>query len=109
MPGRVLIVHQGALGDLIAVLPVFDRIRDTGAAVDAAVDSRFGPLLRRLAGIGRHVPTDAGAFSSLYGGAVDARVAADLDRYDGVLVFAFADTLAASIRRYWDLLWACPC
>jgi heptosyltransferase-3 len=93
-----LVIHPGALGDVICALPPILRFLGGSDSVDFAVDSRWGPLLQRLNAAGRWYPLESARFADLFSTASGSRLAPLLRSYGRIVAFSFSETLERALR-----------
>lgn len=99
MPKRLLIAHQGALGDFIVTFPVLRGLRQYFSRIDAICRTTFGQLANHLGIVDRYYPVDAARFASLYTNRIDQKVIELILSYDRVLLFSFSDTLERAFQN----------
>ena len=96
---NLLIIHQGALGDFIAIFPAIHRLSDRFDRVDVACQSQLGKLAQYLGLAARRYPLEGASFSSLYTDQPDPEIKARLGRYDQVILFSSSTELEQSLRH----------
>jgi len=100
---KILIIHQGALGDFIMTFPIMIELRKTHFQVDALCQKKLGDLARKLNLIERSFPLESAAFAPLYGGLsdrIDLQTATFLQSYDRIILFSFSRSLQANMERF---------
>jgi ADP-heptose:LPS heptosyltransferase len=95
---KLLIIHQGALGDFIATFPAIILLRNRFNPIDAYCQGKLSKLAQTLRMIDNGFPIEAPHFSSLYSGAVHAEVKRILKTYDHIILFSFSTQLEQSIK-----------
>jgi heptosyltransferase III len=85
---RTLIVHDGALGDVLLSLPCITAIGTHPALIDAVCRSDVGRLLKASAVVHGAFSSDSSVFSSWYAGRPDNAAQELLGCYGRVFVFA---------------------
>ena len=96
---RLLIIHHGALGDVITTFPAILRLRRSFGSIDALVRGGLGKLAAELKVIDRWFALEAAAFASLYAGSVDPAVKSLLCAYDSIVLFSFSRELQETINK----------
>jgi ADP-heptose:LPS heptosyltransferase len=96
---NLILIHQGALGDFIAIFPAIHRLSDRYDRVDVICQSQLGKLGQHLGLISRWFPLESASFSSLFAGQPDPEISARLSDYDQVLVFSASAELEQSLHR----------
>lgn len=94
---RLLILHQGALGDFITTFPALLGLRRYYSHIAAICRPRFGGLAEHLKLIDNYFSIDAACFASLYTERIDHQAEDLLNRYDAILLFTFSPDLEASV------------
>jgi ADP-heptose:LPS heptosyltransferase len=94
----LLIVHPGALGDVLVTAPVIARLRKRFQRIDALCQGTIGKLARALGVIDGYMPFEASGWASLYAGHPDARTARLLTPYSDIILFSLGETLSEAIR-----------
>ncbi len=101
-PSRSLVIHPGALGDVICALPSVQRFLGGSDTVDFAVDGRWGPLLQRLNAAGRCYPLESARFADLFSTVSRSWLAPLLRPYDRIVAFSLSETLEIALRRCYE-------
>jgi ADP-heptose:LPS heptosyltransferase len=96
---RLLVVHQGALGDFIVTFPLLLLLRSLFARVDAVCRSSFGPLALHLGVIDAYRPVEAAGFATFFTDAPSPEWGDWLGSYHRLLLFSFSEELAQRLRR----------
>ena len=96
---RLLIAHQGALGDFIVTFPLLRGLQQYFSSIDAICRTTFGQLANHLGIVDRYYPVDAARFASLYTNSIDQKVVELIASYDRVLLFSFSDTLKQAVQN----------
>lgn len=94
---RLLVVHQGALGDTVLGFPVLRLLRDVFARIDLGGSGAVGRLARHLGLVEATLSTESSGFASLYGRPSES-ILQRIAGYDEVLLFSFSSALAESVR-----------
>ncbi len=98
LPPKLLIIHQGALGDFVMTFPAIRRLRKQFNQIDAFCQDKLGKMAQELRVIDNCFPIEAPYFSSLYSNTVDSRTASIFQAYDKIVIFSFSTQLEQSIR-----------
>lgn len=96
---NLLIIHQGALGDFVAIFPVICRLRAGFNRVDVVCQSHLGKLAQYLGLVTCWYPLEGASFSSLYTDQPDPEIKARLGRYDPVILFSSSTELERSLQH----------
>ena len=95
---NLLIIHQGALGDVIAIFPAIDLLSDRFKHVDVICQSQLGKLAQYLGLARSWYPLEGASFSSLYSDQPDPELRTRLLRYDRVILFSSSSALEQSLQ-----------
>jgi hypothetical protein len=95
-PGRrrLLILHQGALGDFIVAFPILALLRNVFPIVDAVCRSSFGPAAVHLGIIDDYRSLETADFATIYTDSPSPGWADWLSSYERILLFSFSEELA---------------
>ena len=96
---RLLIIHQGALGDLVTLFPVFQSLRCDYPAIDAVCQKKIGTLAGYLNLIDRDFPVESAVFASLFSDRLHPRLASLFGAYETILLFSSNPDMEAPIKR----------
>ena len=94
---RLLILHQGALGDFITTFPALLGLRHHYSHIAAICRTQFGSLAAHLELIDEYFSIDAACFASFYTERICPQATELLNRFDAILLFTFSSDLEASI------------
>jgi len=97
-PHRVLVIHQGALGDFILTFPALALLKHQIGPVDVLCRSGLGRVADRLGLSECHYSIDAAAFVSLFTTAVDHPASRILSAYDTILLLSFSESVEDALR-----------
>ncbi len=81
MNEKLLIIHQGAIGDIVSIFPAIIRLKEKFCRIDAICKKSIGELACSLKLIEIFYPVEAAFFSSVFSGKADSRII----RYSPVL------------------------
>ena len=98
LPQKLLMIHQGALGDFVMAFPAIRRLRKQFNQIDAFCQDKLGKMAQELRVIDKWFPIEAPYFSSLFSNMVDSRTASIFQAYDKIAIFSFSTQLEQSIR-----------
>lgn len=98
---NLLVLHQGALGDLVLTFPAFRKVRMKYSRIDAICRNQLGKLAEYLHIFDKCFPLESSFFTALW--ADDAQADSSLRLffapYDAVLLFSFSAALEISLRK----------
>jgi ADP-heptose:LPS heptosyltransferase len=96
---RLLIIHQGALGDIILTFPAIIRLQKYYDAIDILCQSGIGRLTKALGIVETCYPLEAAHVSSLFTDRVDSKIRILLRPYTNIILFTFSDQLKQTIHH----------
>jgi len=96
---RLLIIHQGALGDFILTFPAISRLQRYYHPIDVLCQNQQGQLAKSLGLAQNCYPSEAAYFASLFSDRIDPKIKAILAQYEHIILFTRSDDLAQSIKR----------
>lgn len=97
-PPALLIVHQGALGDLVCIFPIIVALRRRFHPVGILCQEHLGRLAASEGLVEAWFPIEAAWTASLFTGAAGLDARRLLAPYAHFLVFSRSETLAASLQ-----------
>jgi len=98
-PPALLIVHQGALGDLVCIFPVIVALRRHFRPVGILCQEHLGRLAAAEGLVETWFPIEAAWTASLFTGAAGLEARRFFAPYTNFLVFSRSETLAACLQR----------
>ena len=96
---RLLIIHQGALGDFILTFPAIIRLQKYYDFIDALCQSGIGKLAKALGLVENWYPLEAAYVASLFTDEIDSKIKTFLTSYTNIILFTFSDQLEQTIRH----------
>ena len=96
---RLLIIHQGALGDFVVTFPILKALRTTIPRIDGICRSSFGRLAVDLGVLDASYPLESARFASLYTDRIDPEVVTLMSTYRSILLFSFSELLERSVKK----------
>jgi ADP-heptose:LPS heptosyltransferase len=99
---KLLIIHQGALGDVVLTFPAIIALRKKFGRIDMLCQSQLGNLAAKLGLIEKWYPLEAAYFSSLFSDQIDRKIKDLICSYTTILVFSFSCDLKKSISQITD-------
>ncbi|MBI5578962.1 MAG: glycosyltransferase family 9 protein [Deltaproteobacteria bacterium] len=98
----LLIVHQGALGDLVCIFPVIAALRRYFCPVGILCQEHLGRLAAAEGLVEAWFPIEAAWTASLFAGAAGLEARRLLAPYTHFLVFSRSQTLVSALQRIGD-------
>ena len=96
---ELLIIHQGALGDFVAIFPAIIRLKKYYQQVDVLCQTQLGKLAAKLDLVRQWYPLEAASFASLYTDEIDHSVKSAFKRYAKIVLFSRSRQLEQSLNR----------
>ena len=98
-PQKLLIVHQGALGDVITIFPVIIRLRRRFDGIDILCQNQLGKLAKELGLVDQCFPLEGAWAASLFADQPDQRTKTLLSPYAKVVLFSFSRELEHTLNQ----------
>lgn len=98
-PAALLIVHQGALGDLVCIFPVIAALRRHFRPVGILCQEHLGRLAAAEGLVAAWFPIEAAWTASLFAGEAGGEARHLLAAYTHFLVFSRSESLGSSLQR----------
>ena len=96
---KLLIIHQGALGDIILTFPVIIRLQKYYDPIDVLCQSGIGKLTKALGLVETWYPLEAAYVSSLFTDQIDSKIKKILKPYTHIILFTLSDQLEQTIHH----------
>ncbi len=96
---KLLIIHQGALGDVVLTFPTIIALRQNYDRIDILCQSQIGKLAVRLGLVDKTYPLEAAYFATLFSDQVDVKVKDLINSYTRILIFSFSSDLENTINQ----------
>ena len=96
---KLLIIHQGALGDFILIFPALIRLQKYYDVIDVLCQSGIGKLAASLGLVKKWYPLEAAYVASLFTDRIDSKIKTLLTPYANILLFTLSDQLEQTIRQ----------
>lgn len=97
MHEKLLIIHQGALGDVVSIFPAIFRLKERFPVIDVICKKSIGELLSLLKLTNKFYPAESAFFSSVFSGKADPRIADIFRTYDEIIIFSYSQELETII------------
>jgi ADP-heptose:LPS heptosyltransferase len=98
----LLIIHQGALGDVVMTFPAIIALRKKFGRIDILCQGQLGKLAAGLGLVDKAYPLESAYFAALFSKPVDKKIKTLLNAYSTILLFSFASELKKTIRQISD-------
>ncbi len=86
---KLLIIHQGALGDIILTFPAIIRLQDYYDPIDVLFQSKIGKLTKALGLVEKWYPLEAAYVSSLFTDQIHSKIKKILKPYTHIIFVYF--------------------
>ncbi len=93
---KLLIIHQGALGDFVLTFPALNCLKHAYHQVDAICQGKLGRIAQELNLVENWYPLESAAFASLYlddFSLIAPKVRTMLQAYDQIVLFSYSQQL----------------
>jgi len=97
MQEKLLIIHQGAIGDIVSIFPAIIRLKEKFCQIDAICKKSIGELAYSLKLTDKFYPVEAAFFSSVFSGKTDPRTVDIFRSYDEIILFSYSQELESII------------
>jgi len=98
----LLIIHQGALGDVVLTFPAIMALRQKFCRIDILCQGQLGNLAVKLGLIDKSYPLEAAYFATLFSESIAEKIKDIMAGYSTILLFSFAADLKKSISQITD-------
>ncbi len=96
---KLLIVHHGALGDIVATFSAVIRLKEIFSRIDLLCQRKLGQLAQSLNVVDGWFSLEAAAFASLYSSVVNPEVKQTLQSYHAIIIFSRSRQLQYAIKK----------
>ena len=96
---KLLVIHQGALGDLIVTFPGILRLKREYGQIDVLCQGHLGRLTQYLDIADHAYPIESAAFATLFSGSPEKRMIHLVKSYDAILLFSFSSDLENNLNK----------
>jgi ADP-heptose:LPS heptosyltransferase len=93
----ILVIHQGALGDVVSTFPALLRLKKSYASLSIICQSNIGQLAQEFNVADKWFPLEAAAFATLYSGRIDPIVKNILRPYGKIIHFSRSRSLEKTL------------
>jgi ADP-heptose:LPS heptosyltransferase len=98
----LLIIHQGALGDVVLTFPAIIALRQKFCRIDILCQGQLGNLAVKLGLIDKSYPLEAAYFATLFSKPVDEKIKNIMAGYTTILLISFSADLKRSLSQITD-------
>ncbi|MFH1075302.1 MAG: glycosyltransferase family 9 protein [Pseudomonadota bacterium] len=97
----VLVIHQGALGDLVCAFPALSLLKNNieSASLGILCESRVGALTVHLGIVDHYLPLERACFASLFSSAPSTEASDIIRRYSRIIVVSFSEKLVETLNK----------
>ena len=100
MREKVLVIHQGALGDLVLNFPALLSLKqEKKASVGLLCSGELGKIAHELNVVEAHFPLESARFCSLFSEKMTPVVKEFINNYDIIILISFSDTIEGRLRQ----------
>lgn len=94
---RILVIHHGALGDVVSTFPALLRLKKLYGSIAIICQSSIGQLAREFDIVDKWFPLEAAAFATLYSGQIDPVIKNILLSYGKIILFSRSRSLEKTL------------
>ena len=100
MSEKILVIHQGALGDVILSFPAILALKQQkNACISLLCNHQIGKMAHELMVVDAHFSIESARFCSLFSKAISHDMKYFIDHYETVLYIGFSDEIADQVRQ----------
>ncbi len=99
-PGKVFVIHHGALGDLVTAFPLFQALKAAGFWTHLLCQGHLGALAQTLGLVQKAHALESAHFASLFREAPDGRAEEAVAACDLVLALSGSEALVSGLSRF---------
>lgn len=97
---KILVIRYGALGDLIATLPVLQSLKQSGYYVTLAGNGQYREFFLRYGYVDEFIPSDGGFFLPLFAGEPESAVSRYLKKFEVILAYTDkTETFSEALKK----------
>jgi ADP-heptose:LPS heptosyltransferase len=96
---KLLIIHQGALGDFVLIFPAVIRLHRYFDEIDALCQSGLGKLAESLGIVRSWHPLESAPVATLFSDTIDPKIKVVLTSYKTIILFTISKRLEQNIRH----------
>ncbi|MDM8536840.1 glycosyltransferase family 9 protein [Desulfobacterales bacterium HSG17] len=96
----LLIIHQGAFGDLVLTFPAIGILKKYYNTIDGICQAQLGKLACHLDIFHKYIPLESALASSLYSDNINKKIKKIINLYDDVILFSFSRQLEKNINSF---------
>ena len=94
---RILVIHHGALGDVVSTFPALLRLKQLYGSIEIICQSNIGQLARELNIVDQWFPLEAAAVATLYSSRIDPMFKNNLLSYHKIILFSRSRSLEKTL------------
>jgi ADP-heptose:LPS heptosyltransferase len=99
---NLLIIHQGALGDLVLTFPAIIALHEKFNTIDILCQGQLGKLATKLGLVDKAYSLETAYFATLFSDEIDEKIKDLIRNYASILVFSFSSDLKDSLSQITD-------
>ena len=99
---RLLIIHQGAIGDVVLTFASIIALRKQFGRIDLLCQGQIGKMAAKLGLVDTAYPLEAAVFATLFSGRADTTIKDFIRSYTKIVVFSFSVELEKAINEITD-------
>ena len=95
---RILIIHPGALGDVIVSFPALILLRQSFSIIALVCGNQIGKIAEEFRIVDKAYPIESAVFASLYSDIPDSKITNFLQPYQKVVLFSYGKLLSGRLQ-----------
>jgi len=96
---ELFVVHQGALGDFVAIFPALLRLKRYYNRIEVLCQNQLGILAKELSIVDRYHPQEGALAASLFAVQIEPKMVDLLKSFAAIVLFSNSSQLERTIRR----------
>jgi heptosyltransferase-3 len=102
MTEKILVIHQGALGDVILSFPALVSLKvERGASVDILCKDQVGRMAHEFGIVDARFPVESARFSALFSKDMNPDMRGFVSPYDTILLIGFSGDLEMAMKQHY--------
>ena len=97
---KLLIIHQGALGDVITIFPAITCLKNNYTHIDVICQNQIGKLACELKIFDKLFPLESAAFATLYSDHIHHSLSNFLKSYPIIVIFSLSARLEKALNKF---------
>lgn len=97
---KILVIHQGALGDVVLSFPALSALRqERGVALALLCNNQIGRIAKELRVVDAHFPVESARFCGLFSEDMGHDMVDFINQYESIIFVGFSDCVESHLRK----------